>query len=86
MAFIVAYSPCGDGHELVQQGIAQADRQAQAPGLEGEQAEQRIGGDAVNGAGVLARHFLDLHAAFGRRHQHDPAAGPIDDRAEVDTP
>ncbi len=76
--------PLGDGHELVQQGIAQADGQAQAPGLKGEQTEQRIGGYSVDGARILPGDFLDLHAALGRGHQHDPAAGTVDDGAEVE--
>src|SRR5271157_626571 len=37
----------------------------------------------MDGARVLAGHLLDLHAALGRGHQHDPAAGAIDDRAQV---
>src|SRR5450759_110121 len=72
-----------DGHELVQQGIAQPDGKTKAACLERQEAQLRIGGDAMNGAGVYASDLLDLNAAFGRGHEHDPARRPVDYHAKV---
>ncbi len=73
----------GDGYERIQQRVSQADRQTQGPSLEREEPELRVGRDAVDRAGVLAGHFLDLDAALRGGHEHYPAAGPVDDGAEV---
>ena len=73
----------GDGDERIEEGISQADGQPEAARLEGQQAQLWVGRDTVDRARVLARHFLDLDAALRRSHQHDPAAGSVDDGTEV---
>jgi len=60
--------PPRDRHERAQQRIAQADCQAERPGLEHEEPELRVGRNAVDGARVPVGHLFDLDSAFRRGH------------------
>ena len=73
-----------DLDEVAQVGPAEADREGQLAGLVVEEPEERVGGDAVDRLRGRLRHLLDLDAALGRGHEHDPPAGPVQDRAEVE--
>ena len=46
-------------------------------------ARQRIDGDLVDQVRGLFRHFLDFHAAFGRRHEHHATGATVNNRAQV---
>jgi hypothetical protein len=53
------------------------------PGLERQQAEERIGLDRDDRLGPVGRDLLDLDAAIGRAHQDDSPARPIQHGRQV---
>ncbi len=83
---------CGEGlvHGEQELGRAldllafEAEREGEAAGVEPLHAARRVDREAHDLLRVLRRHFLDVHAALGRRHRRDAAALPVDQHAGIE--
>ena len=72
-----------DLDEVAQVWPAEADGEGQLAGLPVEEAEVGMGLEPMDRSGIDLGDLLDLDAAFGRGHDDDPPADPVEDRPEV---
>ena len=82
--FIVGHEALRDPHEVAQVRPGEPDGEGQLASLVVEEPEERVGLDAVDRLRGDPGHLLDLDPALGRGHEHDPPAGPVEDRPEVE--
>jgi hypothetical protein len=61
----------------------EAEAEGELAGVERQHADGRVEADLEDLLRALARHLLDLHAAFGRGDHGDAAARPVDQHAEI---
>ena len=66
-----------------EQFAGQTRGRSQAAGVEGLEADRRIDVFLEDQMGRFRRDLLDVHAAFGRGHEHRALAGAIDDDAQI---
>ena len=69
--------------ELLNQLAFQTQFERQLATLVRHWACQRIDRHFVDQVWRLFCHFLDFHAAFGRRHEHHTTGAPVNNRAQV---
>ena len=72
-----------DMGELLDLVALQAQLEGQLAALVRLRADQRVDGSLEDLLGSVVGDLLDVHATFGGSHEHDAAAGTIDDGAEV---
>ena len=84
---VVVLEQLGQAHEdvgeLLDLVALQAQLEGQLAALVRLCANQRVDGGLEDLLGSLVGNFLDVHATFGGGHEHDTAAGTVDDGAEV---